>query len=186
MLYRTYSLLLDAHPLRKTDRDRQHGLSESAEQRTLNRFATVSSGAGENARFIYVNCISHGDQNCKNDKHDSYQRFTSFPPQLLSQELNHCLKSIRGRNFEEVLLHYRRISNRLKPHDDCQCKCGMRSGVWLVGPLTHLSLSQSSCTIGVLSAPLLEHLTPLWPKRVVTCLAIPPWGLKTKTRGVCT
>ena len=50
----------------------------------------------------------------------THQRLSRFPVELLAQELDHGLKAVRDRHPEEVLFHYRRISDRLEAHDDCK------------------------------------------------------------------
>ena len=49
----------------------------------------------------------------------AHQWLSSSPPELLSQELNHGLEVIRNGHSKKVLLHYRRVSDRLEAHDDC-------------------------------------------------------------------
>jgi hypothetical protein len=38
---------------------------------------------------------------------------------LLAQELDYGLEAVRDRHSEEVLFHYRRISDSLEAHDNC-------------------------------------------------------------------
>ena len=85
------------------------------------RFATVSSGAGENARLIYVN-LNISDDESLSHKYISvttYKRFTRLPSKFFPQELYHCLKAIRSSNLVEVLLHDWRVSYGLKTYYDC-------------------------------------------------------------------
>ena len=49
----------------------------------------------------------------------THQRLSRFPVELLAQELDHSLEAVRDRHPEEVLFHYRRISDRFEAHDDC-------------------------------------------------------------------
>jgi hypothetical protein len=48
----------------------------------------------------------------------THQWIPSFPPKLPTQELNHGLEVIRNCHSKEVLLHYRRVSNRFEAHDN--------------------------------------------------------------------
>ena len=84
---------------------------------TLYKFATVSSGAGENAKLIYVNYLECQIWRCGHGK-STHQWIRSLPTQLLPQELNHSLKSVGSRNLIEILFHNRRISDRLESYDD--------------------------------------------------------------------
>jgi len=50
---------------------------------------------------------------------DAHQWFPRFPLKLLAQELDYGLKAVRDRHSEEVLFHYRRISDSFEAHDNC-------------------------------------------------------------------
>jgi hypothetical protein len=57
----------------------------------------------------------------------THQRIPCFPPKLPTQKLNHGLKVIRNGHSKEVLLHYRRVSNRFEAHDNYRKK-GKKKG----------------------------------------------------------
>ena len=96
------------------------------ELHTLNRFATVSSGAGENARLIYVNYMRRGskklasttDREAKIGRW-THQRVALFPTKLFPQELDYSLESIRRGDLVEVLLHDGGVSDGLEADDNC-------------------------------------------------------------------
>ena len=46
------------------------------------------------------------------------ERFPSLPAELFPKKLDHCLESIGGVNFVEVLFHYWSISNCFEANDD--------------------------------------------------------------------
>jgi hypothetical protein len=48
----------------------------------------------------------------------THQWISRFPPKLPTQKLDHGLKVIRNGHSKEVLLHYRRVSNRFEAHDN--------------------------------------------------------------------
>lgn len=52
----------------------------------------------------------------------THQWIPSFPPKLPTQKLDHSLKVIRNGHSKEVLLHYRRVSNRFEAHDNYRKK----------------------------------------------------------------
>ena len=97
------------------------------ELHTLNRFATVSSGAGENARLIYVNYMRRGskklastaDREAKIGRW-THQRVALFPTKLLPQELDDGLEPVRRGDLVEILLHDRGIAHRLETDDNCR------------------------------------------------------------------
>jgi hypothetical protein len=61
----------------------------------------------------------------------THQRLSRFPVELLAQELDHSLEAVRDRHPEEVLFHYRRVSDRFEAHDDCeQSKVRRRGWGW--------------------------------------------------------
>lgn len=87
--------------------------------KTLNRFDTVSSGAGENARLMYVNWDPNEHAKPKSGVNATHQWVSCLPTQFLSQELNHSLKPVRRGDLVEVLLHNWRISNSFEAYDNC-------------------------------------------------------------------
>lgn len=131
---RTCSSLLGAPPSKRTARARSEHKKRMravrAQTRTLNRFATVSSGAGENARLMYVNwCTAAAAGGMRRETTGAvqergrrwgatYQRVALLPPQLLAQELDDGLEAVRRGDLVEVLLHDGRVPHRFEAHDD--------------------------------------------------------------------
>lgn len=49
---------------------------------------------------------------------ETHQRFRALVSQFFPQKLNHSLEPVWRRDFEEILLHYWRISDSFEPDDD--------------------------------------------------------------------
>jgi hypothetical protein len=110
----TYNLLSDVRLWQRTSSS--VNMKDRREQRriyTLYKFDTVSSGAGEKAKLIYVNWSTRHHSWYVHWAHNkrTHKWITSFPSKLLPQELDHSLESIGRCNPVEVLLHDWSISD---------------------------------------------------------------------------
>ena len=118
---RTCNLLSDVHQWQKTDS--WVSLCDDRKERyslTLYRFDTVSSGAGENAKLIYVNWQNHLSQrNHAADSQWTHKWITSLPSKFLPQELNDSLEAIGSCYLVEVRLHDWSVSNCFEAHNNC-------------------------------------------------------------------